>query len=47
MITIGDYTQLTDLWSEYDPRASGLVEPQEIAFLIFELTEPLGRAEEY
>lgn len=47
MITIEDYANLTDLWSEYDPKADGLIEPQDIAFLIFELDVPLGQAEDY
>ena len=27
MVTIEDYAQLTDLWSEYDPSAHGLIDP--------------------
>ena len=47
MVTIEHYAQLTKLWSEYDPKGSGLIEPQDIAFLVFELDEPLGKSEDY
>lgn len=47
LITIEDYSQLTDLWSEYDPTAFGLIDPQDIAFLVHELDKPLGKAEDY
>ena len=47
LITLEDYGKLTKLWSEYDPKADGLIEPQDVAFLIFELEAPLGRSEDY
>ena len=47
MITIEDYATLTDVWCEYDPGASGLIEPQDVAFLVYELDNALGKAEEY
>jgi len=47
LITSEHYAHLTKLWSEYDPKACGLIDPQDIAFLVFELVEPLGRVEDY
>ena len=47
LVTIEDYSRLVKLWSEYDPKAGALLDPQDIAFLIYELEEPLGRSEDY
>ena len=47
LITLDDYDHLTSLWSIYDPKARGWIDPQDIAFLVYELVEPLGQAEDY
>ena len=47
MITIEDYAKLTELWQDYDPKATGLIDPQDVAFLVYELVEPLGKKEDY
>jgi hypothetical protein len=33
---------LIDLWSEYDPKATGWISVESLAFLIYELPPPLG-----
>ena len=38
---------MTKLWSDYDTKATGLIDPQDVAVLVFELDGPLGRADEY
>ena len=47
LITVDDYANLIKLWSDYDPKALGLIDPQDVAFLVHELVDPLGKAEEY
>ena len=47
LITLEDYDKLTKLWSDYDPKATGMIDPQDMAFLVHELTGQLGRAEDY
>ena len=47
IITVDDYANLIKLWSDYDPKALGLIDPQDVAFLVFELVEPLGKMEDY
>ena len=47
LITVEDYSNLTKLWADYDPKAEGLIDPQDVAFLVFELVEPLGKSEHY
>ena len=47
LITVEDYANLTKLWADYDPKAEGLIDPQDVAFLVFELVEPLGKSENY
>ena len=47
LITTEDYAHLTKLWTDYDPKATGLIEPQDMAFLLHELVKPLGRAEDH
>ena len=47
IITVEDYAQLTKLWSDYDPKACGLIDPQDVSFLVYELVEPLGKSEDY
>ena len=46
-VTSSDYDRLTDAWSHYDPLASGWIKPKHLAFLIYELPKPLGKADEY
>jgi voltage-dependent calcium channel L type alpha-1D len=41
------FESLVDKWSEYDPKASGWIDPQDIAFLVYELKAPLGKYEQY
>ena len=38
---------MTQLWTDYDTKATGLIDPQDISFLVFELTGNLGKADEY
>lgn len=45
--TTDDYDKLTQLWSEYDPDSTGLIDPADLPFLIHELPGPLGRQDEY
>ena len=47
LITVEDYASLTKLWSDYDVKALGLIDPQNVAFLVYELIEPLGQSEDY
>lgn len=47
LITTEDYARLTNTWLEYDPKAKGMIDPQDVAFLNYELIEPLGRADFY
>lgn len=47
LITLEDYDKLTTLWADYDPKATGMIEPQDMAFMLHELDGELGRAEEY
>ena len=47
IITIEDYQTLTKLWSDYDTKATGLIDPQDVTFLVFELQGALGKADEY
>ena len=42
-----DYDMLIELWSHYDPTATGWIKPKHLAFLMFELPAPLGKGEEY
>lgn len=42
-----DYDNLVDLWSFYDPTATGWIKPKHLAFLIYELNAPLGKQEDY
>lgn len=37
LITLEDYDKLTTLWADYDPKATGMIEPQDIAFMLHEL----------
>lgn len=46
-VTKEDFERLTILWSYYDPRATGWIEPSDIAFLYYELPAPLGKAALY
>lgn len=41
-MTSEDYDQLIKLWSEYDPQASGWIEPNDLVYLLHELDPPLG-----
>ena len=42
-----DYETLIDLWSDYDPTATGWIKPEHLAFLIYQLPAPLGKGEDY
>jgi len=42
-----DYDALIELWSFYDPTATGWIKPKHLAFLIYELPAPLGKLEDY
>jgi hypothetical protein len=46
-VTAEDYNLLIDKWKEYDINATGWIDPQDIAFLMYEVPKPLGRSEEY
>ena len=38
---------LIKTWEDYDPMATGWINPQDIGFLMYELPYPLGREEVY
>lgn len=42
-----DYEKLIDIWSFYDPTATGWIKPKHLAFLMYELPAPLGKQEDY
>jgi hypothetical protein len=35
------------VWSHYDPLATGWIKPKHLAFLMYELAAPLGKADDY
>lgn len=37
-----EINELVELWAEYDPKASGWIDVNDLVFLLFELHEPLG-----
>jgi hypothetical protein len=41
------YQELIHLWMSYDTKATGWIQLKDLIFLIYELSEPLGRAKEY
>jgi hypothetical protein len=47
VVSSEDYEELIELWSHYDPTATGWIKPKYLAFLIYELPAPLGKAEKY
>jgi len=47
LVNNDDYAKLIQMWQDYDPKATGWIDPQDIAFLVYELPAPLGKAEEY
>lgn len=47
VVSTEDYDALIELWSHYDPTATGWIKPKHLAFLIYELPAPLGKAEDY
>ena len=47
MVSSQDYEQLIELWSHYDPTATGWIKPKHLAFLMYELPAPLGKADKY
>ena len=47
LVTGENFESLVNKWSEYDPKATGWIDPQDIAFLVYELSPPLGRSEHY
>ena len=42
VITPGQMDEFLDKWAEYDPQGTGFVTPNEYAFLIHDLPQPLG-----
>ena len=46
VVTSQDYTLLIERWKRYDPSACGFIYPVDLAFLIYELPRPLGKAGE-
>lgn len=35
---------MIEKWSDYDKNATGFISPEDLAFLLYELPAPLGRA---
>jgi len=42
VIPPGQMDEFLDKWAEYDPQGTGFVTPNEYAFLIHDLPQPLG-----
>ena len=42
VITPSQMDDFLNKWSEYDPHGTGLVSPENFAFIIFDLVPPLG-----
>jgi len=47
IVSSQDYDALIELWSHYDPTATGWIKPKHLAFLIYELPAPLGKLDDY
>ena len=47
ILTKEDYQVLIHKWQDYDPKATGWIKPQDVAFLFYELPKPLGKSVEY
>lgn len=47
VVSSQDYDALIELWSHYDPTATGFIKPKHLAFLMYELPSPLGKADDY
>jgi hypothetical protein len=47
IITGSQVDQLIEVWSEYDPKATGWLSVEHLAFLIFELPPPIGLGKQH
>lgn len=46
-VTSEHFNELIELWVDYDHKATGWIDIKDLIFLIFQLSEPLGRKTEY
>jgi hypothetical protein len=46
-VTSEHFNDLIDKWIHYDQEATGWIDVRDLIFLIYELSEPLGRFTEY
>ena len=46
-VTSEHFNELTKLWIYYDPHATGFIPVRDLIFLIYELSEPLGRKNQF